>query len=415
MKKNIWIINHYASEMYFNEGGRHYWFAKELKKKGYNPIIFCCNSKHDKLEEYCETKELFVEKSENSDSIPFVFVKSSLYTGNGLKRFKCMYNFYRNVKKACKKYAKKYCKPDIILASSVHPLSLVAGIKLAKKYKVRCISEIRDLWPEEIVSYSKKWKESDLLIKLLYLGEKWIYKKSDDIIFLQEGAYDYITKHRWNKTIPQSKVHYINNGVDIESFNLNSKINNYCDKDLDNKTLFKFVYTGSIRMVNNVGKLLDAAKKISIPNVVFLIWGDGDELEALKQRCKDEKINNVIFKGKVEKKYIPSIVSKSNVNILHWEMSEDLKYGPSYNKMFEYLASGRPVLSTLQTPYSIINRYMCGFSSLDNGVDGIADAINKMFNCAKDELDRMGNNSRLAAKEFDFTELTKSLIGIIER
>ena len=31
-EKNIWIINHYAGNMLFDQGGRHYSFAKYLKR-----------------------------------------------------------------------------------------------------------------------------------------------------------------------------------------------------------------------------------------------------------------------------------------------------------------------------------------------------------------------------------------------
>ena len=36
----------------------------------------------------------------------------------------------------------------------VHPLTLVAGIKIGKKLKVPCICEIRDLWPESFIAHN---------------------------------------------------------------------------------------------------------------------------------------------------------------------------------------------------------------------------------------------------------------------
>jgi len=45
-KKRIWLINHYATNMYFNKGGRHYWFAKNLLENGYVPTVFCANTRH---------------------------------------------------------------------------------------------------------------------------------------------------------------------------------------------------------------------------------------------------------------------------------------------------------------------------------------------------------------------------------
>ena len=50
MKKKVWIINHYATDMYKNKGGRHFWFAENLLKKNYQPIIFCANTYHNKKE-----------------------------------------------------------------------------------------------------------------------------------------------------------------------------------------------------------------------------------------------------------------------------------------------------------------------------------------------------------------------------
>ena len=164
MYKKIWIFNHYAGHMLFDKGGRHYWFAKYLKKAGYEPVVFCCNVIHSRADEkYIDTDSLWVKKTAEDIQVPFIYVKARPYTGNGKQRVLNMVDFYRNVKKSAKAYAKKEGKPDIILASSVHPLTMLAGIQLAKKVGIKCICEVRDLWPEAIVAYSKK-------IKKFYLG-----------------------------------------------------------------------------------------------------------------------------------------------------------------------------------------------------------------------------------------------------
>ena len=46
MKKNLWIWNHYATNMYKDRAGRHYWFAENLVRNGYNPTIFCASTNH---------------------------------------------------------------------------------------------------------------------------------------------------------------------------------------------------------------------------------------------------------------------------------------------------------------------------------------------------------------------------------
>lgn len=116
---------------------------------GYAPVIFCANSKHGKPECFLETDALWEERIAEEIDTPFVFVRARTYTGNGKQRVLNMIDFYRNVKKAAKEYAAQHGKPDVIFASSVHPLTLVAGIQLAKQFGVKCVCEVRDLWPGE--------------------------------------------------------------------------------------------------------------------------------------------------------------------------------------------------------------------------------------------------------------------------
>jgi glycosyltransferase involved in cell wall biosynthesis len=189
LKKNIWIWNHYATGMFNNRGGRHYWFAENLIKKGYKPTIFCANTHHNSSSIVEVGDKKYV--TDIADSIPFVFVKTYPYSGNGIKRIMNMGMFYKNLFPVSKEFSKTYGKPDIILASSVHPLTLVAGIKIAKKFGVPCICEVRDLWPESFVAYGII-KKNNPILKLLYAGEKWIYQNADKLIFTMEGGRDYI-------------------------------------------------------------------------------------------------------------------------------------------------------------------------------------------------------------------------------
>lgn len=40
----IWMLNHYATEMFFDKAGRHYWFAQKLKDKGHETVVFSANT-----------------------------------------------------------------------------------------------------------------------------------------------------------------------------------------------------------------------------------------------------------------------------------------------------------------------------------------------------------------------------------
>ncbi|WP_227872162.1 glycosyltransferase family 4 protein [Paenibacillus albus] len=258
-RKKVWLWNHYATDMYRNRGGRHYWFANNLINLGYETTVFCANTYHNNAE-YIDTKNKKYT-TDTIDNIPFVFVKTTSALGNGIARVKNMVQFYINLYAVVKEYIKTEGKPDVIVASSVHPLTMVAGIRIAKKLGIPCICEIRDLWPEAIFSFNKA-KETSLLGRLLTAGEHWIYKKADALIFTKEGDTDYIKEKKWDTgqggDIDLGKCHYINNGVDIGAFEKSILENRIEDPDLSGDK-FNIVYVGAIRPVNNVGNILDAA------------------------------------------------------------------------------------------------------------------------------------------------------------
>lgn len=409
MKKNVWILNHYATNTFKDQAGRHYWFAENLIKEGYSPTIFCASTVHNSKENIDTGIQKYV--SDKINDIPFVFVKSPDYRGNGKQRIINMLAFYKNLFPAAKEYAIKYGKPDVIIASSVHPLTLVAGIKIAKKFGVPCICEVRDLWPETIVAYGSL-KKSSLLAKLLYLGEKWIYKKADKLIFTFPGGKDYVE----SIGLDSSKVRYINNGVDLDEFNINKHNLNFVDADLDDNKKFKILYTGSMGTANELSYLIQVAEFLGssgITNIKFILFGDGYQRSELEDYVKNKGMNNVVFKGKVDKKFIPNILSKSNLNVFTGKNIDLYKYGLSLNKMFDYLASGKPILSNIECGYDILQKYNCGITVKGGSAEELADRILMFYNMPLEEYETYCDNALKAAQDFDFKVLTDKLEKII--
>jgi len=413
MKKKIWIINHYAGNMFLQEGGRHFWFAERLKKNGYEPTILCASTIHNSNTSI-DTKDKSV-LIDGCGKFPFVFIKTPDYQGNGRKRIMNMYSFYKNIKRFSGEISDILGVPDIIYASSVHPLTLVAGIKIAKRFGIPCICEVRDLWPLGLIEYGII-KDKSLLASLLYKGEKWIYKKADAVIMTVEGCRQYIKDMGWEKEVDINKVHYINNGIVIKDFDENIEDFQIEDEDLIGSGNCNIVYTGSIRKANDLNALVDAAEVLrgkNRPEIKILVFGEGDEREALEKKVREKNLTNIVFKGEVDKKYVASIVSKANVNILHRTTNRTDIYGQSQNKLFDYMAAGKPIFSTYDQPYNLVKEYDCGTSVSDQTPDSIADGI---IAIVSDEInyEKYSHNAREGAKDFDFDVLTEKLIRIIE-
>ena len=416
MTKTIWSLNHYAGNMYLVGGGRHYYFAKYLKEYGFNPIVFCSNYDHFTHKKCIDNDASWFEREDSVTGVPYIFIRTREYLDNGIQRVFNMFDFYFGVIKSAKTYAESNGRPDIIYASSVHPMTLVAGIKLAKYFGVKCISEVRDLWPESIVAYSSKWKRTNPLMKVLYAGEKWIYKKSDYVIMTWAGGYDYIIDQGWQKVIPESKVIHISNGVDLEPYYHNMHENHYMDDDLSNTSYKNFIYTGSVRKVNNLAILVAAAEKLKElgnKSARLLIYGDGDELENLKTVAFS--LDNIIFKGRVSKQCVPSILSQGYASILHNSSTDLDKYGQSQNKFFEYLAAGRPILMTYSVGHSTIRANGCGVELETQTPEAIAEAITSLCNLTENEYQVYCKKSIECAEKYDYKELSRQLISVINK
>ena len=412
----IWLLNHDATCMFNNKGGRHYWFAENLIQKGFSPIIFCSNINHfngERVSVENKYKEIM------ADNIPFIFIKTFPYHGNGLSRILNWITFYINLFPVSKKIISKHGKPDVILASSVHPLTMVAGIQISRRLGIPCICEVRDLWPEAIF-YVGKAKENSLLGKILISGEHWIYTHANAIIFTKEGDIDYLKERGWLKDlggdIDIKKCHYINNGVDLENYSFQIQHTTLDDKDLQDNC-FKIVYTGTIRKVNNLNLVIECAYLLrEEKDIKFLIWGTGEMLDSLMHKKELLHLDNLIFKGYVNKKYIPYILSKASLNLLNYSQNMyNWSRGYSSNKLFEYMASAKPILSTVKMGYSPIEKYKCGVSLDSANAKEMAEAIMKIKDMPKEEFDIMGENARKGVSDFDFKVLTNKLIEVINQ
>ena len=413
---NAWIINQTATPPSLGGLVRHYYFAKYLKQNNNDIKIITSSKIHNTDINFIDDNSLYINKE--IDNMEYTFVKTCNYVSNGAKRIYSMLQFANNAKRTCKSLMSKGEKPDVIYTSSPTPFSAFIAIKFAKSQNIKSVLEIRDLWPASIVAYSNI-SEKNPIIKILYRLEKWMYKNADNLIFTFPGGKDYICDKGWDKDIDLSKIYNVNNGVDLEEFNYNKVNYVYEDEDLQNENLFKVIYMGSIRQAYNILALVEAAKILSDQghsNIKILVFGDGTEREELEEKCKEYGLNNIVFKGKVEKKYIASILSHSDLNIVNVIHSEIIsKYGSSWNKLFEYLASGKPILSNNPVNYDLIKKYNCGISKVMSSPAEYAESILSFSKMPKSEYDSMCSNVLSLVKEYDYKNLTKQIEEILAK
>lgn len=409
--KRVWIISYFAGGPSYCPRIPDYSLAKYLREHGYEALVFAGSALHNTDINFITDGSTYREQE--VDGVPFVYVHTRQYKsmkGESLS----FIDFYRNMMK-CYRHFKK---PDLIMAAMPQPLSCLAGYQIARKYHIPYITSIVDLWPLSIVEYAD-FSDRHPAIQAMYLFEKWLYEKSDELVFTWEGAYDYIIDKGWGKNIPRSKCHYINIGVDLKEFYRNMETWQLDDPDLEDDR-FRVMYCGSVRTANDIGTVVSCAKSLNEDGygdrIRFIIYGDGPDREVLEKRCRDENIPNVVFKGSVDKKYIPYALSRSSLNILNLKPAKTQKYGNSSNKLFEYLAAGNPVIANIdEGKYPIITKYGCGRVVKAGSSEEYAKGVEYFANLSKEEMRAYKDRALETAKLFDTEEINGAWERLIRK
>jgi len=386
---NIWILNHYAITPDLPGGTRHFDFGRELVKRGYRVTIFSSSfhhSLHKETKDY--KKDSFI--IEDYEGVKFVWVKTFPYFVNNWRRVVNMLSYSIRVYRIGKTI--DVGKPDIIIGSSVHLFSVYIAYLLAKRFKTPFIMEVRDLWPQTLIDMGvPKWNPFVIILSIL---ERFLYKKANKIITLPPRANEYI--ERFN--IPKNRIVWISNGVDLTRFNVSS------EELIEDKGNNKFVvgYVGSIGLANNIDVAVRAAEILfhNYPEIKFVFIGDGPEKSKLLKIIKGKNLNNIEFKEPISKKMVPRALSKMDIL---FDCAKDLelsKYGLSDNKLFDYLASGKPIIFSANSINDPVKEAKAGITIPPDDPQELADAIIKLYRLYPKERNEIGINGRRYVEKY---------------
>ncbi len=211
---NVWILNHSAVTPDLPGGTRHFDIGKEFVEKEHNVVIFASDY-HYSLRKYIKTKKANIFKKEYIGSIEFYWIRTFPYSKNNWRRVVNMLSYFF---KTIYVGIKIKQKPEVIVGSSVHLLAVLAAYIIAKIKRSKFIFEVRDLWPQTLIDLGN-YNKNNLFIIFMRQLEKYLYIKAKKIITLLPKASEYITK----LGIPDEKIVWIPNGVDLKMFRNRTK------------------------------------------------------------------------------------------------------------------------------------------------------------------------------------------------
>lgn len=411
--KTVWIVNKYAMPPQYESRLRAIKFAHFLTLAGYKVIVFGASSMHNTNINLINDGSPYIRRK--YDDIDFVHIKSRQYKKTaGLNRILSEFEFFYRLRF----HVDKFEKPDYILQTA-GPLIFNPILKYALKHSIPFIQESLDVWPDDFVDFGLISAKNPIM-KILYAQAKYNCAQANALIYSWSGCYEYLKQKKWDMKnggpVNLDKVFYINNGVDLNDFNQWKSTYTLEDVDL-NSNRKKVIYLGSIRLANNVMQLVKAAEVLLSHknNAIFLIYGDGDDREKIIEYCRLHNLTNVVIKDKwVDPKYVPFILSQSYINILNYTENFG-RYGISSSKMFQYMASGKPIVCNIDIYYNPIEKYKIGISKHFESSLEYAEAIESILNLSVSEYYDMCESAVKASKEFDYKHLTDKLIDVMNK
>lgn len=399
-RKNLWIFCHYAQQPYYNTMLRYHNWGKYIQEKGYDVTIVAASTVHNTNIDVIN--ELNGKLEDEVDGVRYLYIKTPRYSGNGIGRVKNMLVYCLGLGRF--KHIDR--QPDYVVLCEAY---LYPFVRHAYK-RIPIISDIVDLWPLSIVEYTSI-SDKNPLIRFLYWLEKYVYIKSDAVVFSMEGGKDYILQQNYASKVDLLKIFHINMGCDLDVFDS-------CFDELKVKEPINFTvtYSGSMRQANNIIQICEAAKILKDKglDIYFRFFGNGPDEAMAKEYCLLNNLSNVQFFGRFKKEELANILSESTVNIMTYQQSKVMKYGGSQSKLFDYLASGKPIINCGDWGYNLVSRYDCGVVVENQTSKNIAIAIEKLKNTSKDELIRMGNNARSVAEMYSQPKLVDKLIEVLQ-
>lgn len=398
-KVDLWIVNHYANRPGSSGLSRSYDFGKKLVKLGYEVTIVCADihyNTYEKLVDIPEGKNFLIEQIEG---LRYYWIRTSRYNGNGLKRYMNIYSFFRGLN--FNKLVQRLGKPDVIVGSSFHPLTIWACLKYKRSSGVPYVAEIRDLWPETMIQLGTS-KLHPVVLLMDYI-QKRVYCECDEIILNFPKAHEYVLE--LGLPIDRKKMTWISNGVNVEQFRNPAESYEFPLRE----GRYNVLNAGSLGNVYALEHLIEAAGILDqegLPIDLHLV-GSGPLEGKLKKQKEELNLSNVFFHKPIQKRKVPALIHQFDLLYASLMKSPLYKYGMSLTKLHEYMATGKPIVFAVNSVNNPVNDSGCGVTVDSSSPEDIAAGIKSIYTQSKAKQEELGlKGYRFAMENFDYDILT---------
>jgi glycosyltransferase involved in cell wall biosynthesis len=253
---------------------------------------------------------------------------------------------------------------DVVWGTSPPIFQGLTAWLLARIKSVPFLFEVRDLWPQFAIAVGVL--KNPILIRLSLWLENFLYRRADRVMVNSPGYVTHVTEHG------ARCVELVPNGADPQMFDPANKGQGF-------RATIVVLYAGAHGLSNDLGVVLQAAKllqeSIMTPEVMITFLGDGKEKPALQRQAASMGLTNVLFLPPIPKTEMAEALAGADVCLAILKPLDE--YKSTYpNKVFDYMAAGRPVVLAIDgVVRAVIDAAGCGIFAQPGDPSALAEAI----------------------------------------
>lgn len=289
-------------------------------------------------------------------------------------------------------FAKDARQCDVMFIASTPPIqgAMAAMVKKFRRDHIPFIYNLQDIFPDSLVGTGLA-KKDGLLWKIGRRIENFTYRNADKIVVISQDF-----KHNiMAKGVPEDKIEVIYNWVDENAIvPVKDDDNELFEEFGVSKDKFRVVYAGNLGNAQNIGIIVEAAKRLKENgNIEFVIFGTGGLEEEIKATKEKEQLDNLKILPLQPYERVAKVYGLGHVCIVACKAGLGGAAMPS--KTWSIMSSGRAVLANFDDGElkEIVENNDCGVFTKADDLEGFVGAIEELSQ-QPERCAEMGMNGR---------------------
>jgi glycosyltransferase involved in cell wall biosynthesis len=276
------------------------------------------------------------------------------------------------------------CSIDRILVYAPSPiLQAIPAIWLGWLKGAAVVTWVQDLWPDSL--YATGYVKNRVALACVNEVVKWIYRRCDLLLAQSEAFVQPIEDISGGTPV----LYYPNPGELLHSCNTSKKL------PFEFEEGFNVVFAGNLGTAQALDILVEAAYLLRFErDIKIVIVGSGSRFEWLRSEVNRLGLRNVSLPGRLAQEDMPGVFAKASALLVSLNRSSVLsKTIPA--KVQAYLAAGVPIIASMDGEGArVVKRAGAGLTCPAGDATALTNAIIKLRNYPREELDQMGQNAK---------------------